>query len=986
MMVSRPISFGLLCFLDVGSAINKDLRETLNENDLKQKHHNISSKLPSDNNAFSEARILQTNLKNQVNMSNNDVVILPPTQSLNAPTSFPIIDIDGVSCNNNSTTFVSYNSDVDPSTIIENPCSVIVMDPSICNIEDLMTGKKIWEVCQIECSLLSCCGSSDDDNCVSGIGPQPRPSPKPIVTPTVNNRMNITILNPTMKSPTKRPTLPLPLPTQTPKIAKITRRPTQISLPPSSLPREDDHLEKPMLPNNTPSFVMAKVTMNPTDITTLHPSPSPSEYNSQFPTFGPTPNPTESPTGLPTKYDSRSPTGLPTKIFSQSPTIITTPNPTRLPTRLVLTGLPTGHDSQPPTINPNPTEPPSRSTMPPTSIPSPNPTGTPSFLPSPEPTLDPSPFPSYTTDSLTALPTKNPTQFPTNIPPKNSLTDFPTRFMIQTNHPTKVPSSSLTDPQTQLPSHNAKDMTTNETVTLYTNSLGLMDSESESLFEAMTMTFISENLPETNSVNITVTSVQVISQEILSEERWLEGKATQLVVDLTVRVTVFPGNPPNLFSLSESIGHGFRTNFSEYETLLAANLALFSDKPQQIGFAKGVVPQNVSNDEVGSFSWWVIACIIVGGATLLAMAAIWTVRRRRSIRGGSIDNSISSSVSPNSMESGNDSTKRRFFSEIQSQQSDELSTNVRITYSRHLKLLSFIGFSYTFAHFLQMFIPSCSKFKTAELDGSTPKRSLTTTLPSIAEHKASKMEDCPKLAPQPRDYVTAQTTPRGTPFLQLDTTSTISSKPKISVAESLLAESLSEAETPNSIESKSHHTPKNYLMTSPSDVTTPKANNTLRSKTSLPAFDSKTPKASNLLPKTGPKLADKSPAKIRSNSKKKKVLGTSKKRWVNASVKNGEESKNSNPQSDSEQYEVKHRAVGSYMSEDSDSWDSEDSSTKKEKLQMIDSLMYSMSEESTRVGVSRIYILLIYSSLLTKCCCCCAHEILSSSSLFNMYL
>eukprot|EP01062_Namystynia_karyoxenos_P003865 TRINITY_DN1136_c0_g1_i15.p1 TRINITY_DN1136_c0_g1~~TRINITY_DN1136_c0_g1_i15.p1 ORF type:complete len:7355 (+),score=2052.37 TRINITY_DN1136_c0_g1_i15:242-22306(+) len=285
------------------------------------------------------------------------------------------------------------------------------------------------------------------------------PSSSPTVPPTKNPTIPPTTsptTSPTIP-PTKNPTTsPTTFPTKSPTVSP-SRSPT--TSPPSVSPTRVPTLAVP-LPSVSPTT--GPPTVSPTKNPTTPPSRSPTGPATPTPTTSPTTSPpSTSPTTSPSKAPTLAVTSTPTKNPTTSPTVSPTKNPTvSPPTVSPTTSPPTTSPTRnpttsPPTVSPvkNPTR--SPTTSPPSVSPTRSPTTSP---PSVSPTFNPTLLVAVPSVSPTKNPTTSPTVSPTTSPPSVSPTKSPTvsptvsPTTSPTVSPTKNPIGPTVSPVTSPPS------------------------------------------------------------------------------------------------------------------------------------------------------------------------------------------------------------------------------------------------------------------------------------------------------------------------------------------------------------------------------------------------------------------------------------------------------------------------------------------------------------------------------------------------------
>lgn len=188
-----------------------------------------------------------------------------------------------------------------------------------------------------------------------------------------------------------------------------------------------------------------------------------------------------------------------------------------------------------------------------------------------------------------------------------------------------------------------------------------MDNETIQDFETITQKFIMENLPPIDIYTVEITSVVVVGNSYGPLQKQMRMDTIQRIASNIIG-DVLPGNPPDTFSFSDAVGHGFETNFSGFKNLLRESSSFFREHLPPTGIEDTDPQDNGSSSNVTSAAIYVAIAAAAVGVLLIAFV-IWkktTRPRSRSVMSESqiwsaesIDSILSSVDSPADNRSGN---------------------------------------------------------------------------------------------------------------------------------------------------------------------------------------------------------------------------------------------------------------------------------------------------------------------------------------------
>jgi len=177
-----------------------------------------------------------------------------------------------------------------------------------------------------------------------------------------------------------------------------------------------------------------------------------------------------------------------------------------------------------------------------------------------------------------------------------------------------------------VPSFGPRQFSALQIISIETTSNETMDNETIVEFEAAAQQFITENLLPDEYYSIDISSVDVLGQEYSTPQRRLQT-SSELRVGMNVIGDVFPGNPPDSFSFSDVVGHGFETNFTGFTNLLRGSSSFFREELPPTGIQDTDPHDSGSSSKATSAAIYVaIAAAAVG--VLITAFAIWKKTRR----------------------------------------------------------------------------------------------------------------------------------------------------------------------------------------------------------------------------------------------------------------------------------------------------------------------------------------------------------------------
>lgn len=501
-------------------------------------------------------------------------------------------------------------------------------------------------------------------------GPTGSPSGSPSASPSAS---------PT-GAPTSSPsTSPSGSPTAGPTPSPSGRPSSSPTSKPTSSPTDGPSSSPSASPTGGPT---PSPTEAPTDSPTSGPTGAPTFSPTDGPTNSPTDGPTSAPTAAPSATPTDAPTGSPTDGPSSLPSLVLSANPSNMPTSKP-TFRPTAKPSKTPTTSPTGNPATDAPTGGPTGGPTENPTAVPTVAPVPRPTRDPTGEPIATPVSVS--PTQLPTYWKSLVP--TSVPTIPTASKV--NPVPIIPTASSSTPSSGSPTEAPKEEEnqapptqsrsppfSEHSAAVYIRLVGVsseMNAADTNIFEKTAQAFVFRTMSEAEDVDVAITGVTVVSQEVTASTSNGGGRALEedhnrrslqsssdLQVQLQIQGQVSPYQSvedDDSFPFSQSVLTGFVNNFDSFTDDLYDASAFFAPLGHSIkNPAAGAEDSNQrptegatpsSSSEEGGDNIMMIAIIAgssVAGLALAISCAAFAVRRRR-MTGGSASRDDSSEAS-----------------------------------------------------------------------------------------------------------------------------------------------------------------------------------------------------------------------------------------------------------------------------------------------------------------------------------------------------